>query len=46
MTRPDPLIRPMIQVFPTADSPKDPNEWRLVAATIFFAIAVCIAVQL
>lgn len=46
MTRPDPLVRPMIQLLPPAQSPRDPNQWLHIAATIIFAIAVGIAVQL
>lgn len=46
MTRPDPFIRPMIQLSPMADSPKDPNEWRLIAATIFLALGFALAIQL
>jgi hypothetical protein len=46
MTRPDPLVRQIIQVFPPAQSPRDSNQWLHIAATIIFAIAVGIAVQL
>ena len=46
MTRPDPLIRPFIQLTPSATSPRDPNDWLAIAATIFFALGFAVAVQL
>lgn len=46
MTRPDPIIRPFIPLTPSAISPRDPNNWLAIAATIFFAIGFAVAVQL
>lgn len=46
MTRPDPLIRPMIQLSPMAESPRDPNQWLRIAAVICFAIGAAVAIQL
>ncbi|WP_175552049.1 hypothetical protein [Pararhizobium antarcticum] len=46
MTRPDPAIRTIIQIFPPSEVSPAPNQWLRIAATIFFAIAVGIAVQL
>ncbi|CAN7452793.1 hypothetical protein LJR235_002923 [Pararhizobium sp. LjRoot235] len=44
MTRP--VGRPTIEIFPSTQSPRDPNEWLRIAATIFFALGLAVAFQL
>lgn len=46
MTRPDPNIRPLIHLSPIAETPPDPNQWWVIAATVFFAIGFAMAVQI
>lgn len=46
MTRPDPSVRILIEIFPPAQSQREPNEWLCIAATIFFALGLAVAVQL
>lgn len=46
MTRPDPLVRKLIPLTPSAIRPRDPDNWLIIAAVIFFAIGAAFAIQL
>lgn len=41
-----PVGRPTIEIFPPTQSPRDPNEWLRIAATIFFALGLVVTIQL
>jgi len=46
MTRPDPSVRQLIQLYPPADIPRYPTQWQIIAAFIWFAIALAAAWQI
>ncbi len=41
-----PVGRQTIEIFPSTQSPRDPNEWLRIAVTIFFALGLAVTIQL